>query len=337
MRADEFDYELPESRIASSALLRRDSSRLMFVDRERRLIAHRRFRDIEGLLAPGDLLVLNDTRVLPLRLFGRKSTGGSVELLLYREVEGGVWRALGRANKPFRPGQRIVCEGRVRVEVVGVEEDGYVLVRFPDGVDVVSFCMNYGHVPLPPYIRRPDAPSDREKYQTVFARRAGSCAAPTAGLHFTHKLLRRLATKGVRIAYVTLHVGPGTFRPIKAEDIEAHRLEPEFYSIPPDTVLAIMEARYARRKVVACGTTVARALESWARTGMVRGFTDLFIYPGFEFRVVDALITNFHLPRSSLLLLVCAFAGRDLILDAYREAIRRGYRFYSYGDAMFIV
>jgi len=337
MKAQEFEYELPKGRIAVRPLFRRDSSRLMFVDRERETVGHFRFKDIENFLDAGDLLILNDTRVMPFRLYGRKTSGGRIELLLCNEIERGVWRALGRANRPFRREQVINLEGDARAEIVSVEQDGFVIVRFLDDLDVISFCMSYGHVPLPPYIDREPVPSDSERYQTVYAQHAGSCAAPTAGLHFTQKILERLALKGVKIAYVTLRVGPGTFRPISADNVEDHRLEPEFYSIPLDTVLAIFESKYHGKRVVACGTTVARALESWAKTSRLKGFTDLFIYPGFRFDVVDALITNFHLPRSSLLLLVSAFCTGDLVLRAYREAIECGYRFYSYGDAMLIV
>jgi len=337
MKASEFEYDLSESRIAARPLFRRDSSRLMFVDRVRGVIEHRRFKEVERFLAPGDLLVLNDTRVSPLRLLGQKSSGGAIELLLCRELEGGAWLALGRSNRPFGRGQTLLLDGGVRVDVEGVEAGGFVVVRFPDDIDVLEFCNRCGHTPLPPYIRRPRLPSDSERYQTVFARHPASCAAPTAGLHFTHKLLRRLALAGVRIAYITLQVGPGTFRPIRAENVEEHTLEPEPYTMPLETVLEIYRARFLKRRVVACGTTVARALESWAKTGKLKGLTDLYIYPGFEFQMVDALVTNFHLPRSSLLLLVCAFAGKGLTLQAYREAIDRGYRFYSYGDAMIVV
>lgn len=337
MKAREFEYELEKSKIAVRPLFRRDSSKLMLVDRSDERIEHFRFREIEKFLSSGDLLVLNDTKVMPFRIYGQKPSGGRVELLLCNELGRNFWRALGRSNKPLRSGQTIMLEKNFRAEIANVEQDGFVSVKFSDDLDVINFCTSYGHVPLPPYIDREPLPSDSERYQTVFARYDGSCAAPTAGLHFTPKLLDRLASKGVRITYVTLHVGPGTFRPISSEDVESHRLEPEFYSIPFDTVLAIFEAKYRNKSIVACGTTVARALESWAKTKRLKGFTNLFIYPGFKFELVDALITNFHLPRSSLLLLVSAFGKSELVLRAYREAVACGYRFYSYGDAMLII
>lgn len=337
MKAHEFEYELPRARIASRPLFRRDSSRLMLIDRKNEKIEHFRFREIGKFLSSGDLLVLNDTKVMPFRVYGQKPSGGKVEFLLCNEIERNLWRALARSNKPLRRGQTIILKKDFIARIEDVDQDGFVSVKFSDDIDVWNFCMNYGDVPLPPYINREPLPSDFERYQTVFARHAGSCAAPTAGLHFTTKLLDKLVSKGVKIAYITLHVGPGTFRPISSEDVEDHRLEPEFYSIPLDTVLAIFEAKYKAKKVIACGTTVTRALESWARTKKLKGFTELFIYPGFRFEVVDALITNFHLSRSPLLLLVSAFGESKLIMRAYREAIERGYRFYSYGDAMLIV
>lgn len=344
MLVRDFDYSLPDDRIAQEPAPRGES-RLLVLDAEGG-DRHRRISDLPDLLRPGDLLVVNDTRVIPARLFGRRVTqgggeGGRVEILLVERVEGGLyrereWEVLAKPGRKARPGTRLRFEGGLEVEVVARLGDGRHRVRFSEPVE--PWLERLGHVPLPPYIRRPDRPEDRERYQTVFAERPGAVAAPTAGLHLTPDLLRRLEGRGVATARVTLHVGVGTFKPVTAELVHEHAMDEERYRVPEATAAAVSEARRRGGRVVAVGTTVVRTLETAARDGGTvapgAGRTGLFIYPGFRFRVVDALLTNFHLPRSSLLMLVCAFAGRDRVLTAYREAIAEGYRFYSYGDAM---
>jgi S-adenosylmethionine:tRNA ribosyltransferase-isomerase len=340
----DFDFELPLDRIAQEPLKRRDDARLFVLDRAGG-DAHRSVRELPSLLPSGALVVVNDTRVIPARLHARKPTGGRVELLLVELIASDgareTWRCLGGASKPIRPGPLALDgDGAGEAEVVQVDGE-YVDVAFP-GDDFAALLERVGEVPLPPYIRRESPrPEDRERYQTMFARTPGAVAAPTAGLHFTPELLAALETAGIGRATITLHVGPGTFAPLRAEDVDANQLHAERWVVPDATARAIAEARAAGRPVVAVGTTVARTLESAASAdGTVRagaGETRLFIKPGYAFRAVDALVTNFHLPRSSLLMLVCAFAGaRDRVLAAYAEAVRAGYRFYSYGDAMLL-
>jgi S-adenosylmethionine:tRNA ribosyltransferase-isomerase len=338
----DFDYELPEELIAQAPLPERDASRLLVLPRREGQIQHRSVRDLPALLAPGDLLVANDARVIPARLRGRKQgTGGKVELLLVEPLGGADWLALGQAAKPLRAGQRVEVLGSA-IEIVQIREGGELVVRLPiEGDALWSFLDEAGELPLPPYIRHAPGPQDRERYQTVFARERGSVAAPTAGLHFTPQLIARLAARGIETASLVLHVGPGTFRPVEAGDVRQHRVEPERLLIPPETAEAVRRAREERRRVVAVGTTATRALESAVETsGGVRageGETALVIVPGYRFRLVDALLTNFHLPRSSLLLLASAFAGRERVLAAYAQAVASGYRFYSYGDAMLVI
>jgi S-adenosylmethionine:tRNA ribosyltransferase-isomerase len=301
------------------------------------------FRDLPRVLHRGDLLVVNRSRVFPARLLGRRPRGGTAEILLLRDVGDDRWEALVRPGRRLRPGAVVELDGGLTATIesgaVGSEGRRVVWLRAEDG-RVEEALDRAGHVPLPPYIRRADRPGDRDRYQTVYAREKGSVAAPTAGLHFTAELLGALRAAGVETTEVVLHVGPGTFRPVTAEEIEDHRLEPEPYLIPPAAAEAITAARARGARVLAVGTTVVRTLEAAARDdGTVEagsGETALVIRPGFEFRVIDGLITNFHLPRSSLLLLVAAFAGREHVLAAYAEAVRRGYRFYSYGDAMLV-
>jgi S-adenosylmethionine:tRNA ribosyltransferase-isomerase len=346
-RLEDYDFDLPPERIAQQPARVRDCARLMVLDRGSGALEHKRFADLPGLLTPGDLLVLNDTAVLQARLFGRKAgTGGRVEALLLAPAGAGRWRALVRGAG--RPGTVLeFARGTVRATVAGVDAAGEALVIFdrPEGGERAMAAA--GYPPLPPYIRRREQEarrrrrSDRSRYQTVFARLPGSVAAPTAGLHFTGRLFGRLRRAGVETAFVTLAVGPGTFRPIRHEDIAGHRLEAELAEIPQETVAAVAAARARGGRVVAVGTTVTRTLEAFAdgNRGVKpqRGPADLFIRPGHRFRVVDALITNFHLPKSSLLVLAAAFAGRERLLAAYAEAVRLDYRFYSYGDAMLIV
>lgn len=328
MLTRDFDYELPEERIAQEPAPRGES-RLLVLDAEGPE-RHRRVRDLPGLLRPGDLLVLNDTRVIPARLYGRRGEG-KMEVLLVEKLGEQDWEALVRPGRRARPGTEIVFEG-LTAEVVDKREDRYRL-RFSEPVE--PHLDRLGHIPLPPYIHRPDEAADRERYQTVFARTPGAIAAPTAGLHFSERLLEEIAAAGVGIARVTLHVGIGTFKPVSVERVEDHRMDRERYEVGEETAEAIRRTRESGGRIVAVGTTVVRTLESsGGEAGS--GSTELFITPGFQFRVVDALLTNFHLPRSTLLMLVSAFAGRERVLAAYEEAIREGYRFYSYGDAMLV-
>ena len=328
MLTRDFDYELPEERIAQEPAPRGES-RLLVLDAEGPE-RHRRVRDLPALLRPGDLLVLNDTRVIPARLYGRRGEG-RMEVLLVEKLDEREWEALVRPGRRARPGTVIVFED-LSAEVIDKREDRYRL-RFSEPVE--PHLDRLGHVPLPPYIHRPDEASDRERYQTVFARTPGAIAAPTAGLHFSEELLEEIAAAGIGIARVTLHVGIGTFKPVSAERVEDHRMDRERYEVSEETAEAIRRIRESGGRIVAVGTTVVRTLESCGGEAG-SGSTDLFITPGFRFRVVDVLLTNFHLPRSTLLMLVSAFAGRERVLAAYDEAIREGYRFYSYGDAMLL-
>jgi len=333
VRASDFDYELPEDRIAQVPCAARADAKLMHLARAGSP-AHRLFRDFPALLRRGDVLVLNETRVLPARLALRRASGGAVEALLVREDAGG-WRALLRPAKRLRAGEILRgADGEFTVRVRELAE-GDAIVEFPDrpAEDVMA---RWGSVPLPPYVRRDPTDEDVERYQTVYARVPGAVAAPTAGLHFDAGTLARVEAVGAKVARLVLHVGPGTFRPLPEGDLAAHRLDSERFEIPAPAWEAVERARAAGGRVVAVGTTVVRALETAAASGELHGSTELFIRPPFEFRRVDALLTNFHLPRSSLVCLVAAFSGRERILDAYREAVERGYRFYSYGDATFL-
>jgi S-adenosylmethionine:tRNA ribosyltransferase-isomerase len=338
----DFDYELPAGRIAQEPLAERDASRLMLLRRAGAL-EHRAFRELPQLLSPGDLLVLNRSRVVPARLLGRRAGGGAAEALLLTRHAPDEWDALVRPGDRLKPGSRITVSEQLVLHVTSgpLADDGRRRLRLETvGLDPDQAIARLGHVPLPPYIRRPDDEADRERYQTVYAREPGSVAAPTAGLHFSDELLGRLAARGIGRAELVLHVGPGTFRPVTAARVEEHRIEPEPFSIPAETAEAIGRTRAAGGRVVAVGTTTVRALETAADSagGVTPGAGEsgLVILPGRRFRVVDALVTNFHLPRSSLLLLVAAFAGRERVLGAYAEAVRAGYRFYSYGDAMLL-
>jgi len=328
----EFDYELPEDLIAQGPLPERDASRLLVLPRRSGSIDHRLVRELPGLLAPGDVMVVNDARVIPARLHGRKEgTGGKVELLLVEPLLGADWLALGQASKPLREGARVEVLGS-RIEIVQVREGGELVVRLPlEGDALWRFLDEAGELPLPPYIRHAPGPADRERYQTIFARERGAIAAPTAGLHFTPALFEALRARGVGLAPITLHVGPGTFLPVRAQRVEDHRMHRERYFVPEESARAIARAG----RVIAVGTTALRTLEaSQGRPGP--GTTDLFITPGYQFRAVHGLFTNFHLPRSTLLMLVAAFAGLDRTKTAYSEAVARRYRFFSYGDAMLI-
>lgn len=347
MDISEFQYDLPRAAIAQEPLRDRDASKLLVLTRETGRISHHVFRDLPELLVPEDLVVVNRSRVFPARLLGRRNGGGATEILLLRPCGAhseGVWEALVRPGRRLRPGSevRIGQQLSARIETRALSPDGRRRVSFrTEGENLDALLDRFGRTPLPPYIRRSSNDSDRERYQTVYARETGSVAAPTAGLHFTETLLGRLRERGIDIREIVLHVGPATFRPVTVRHLEDHRLAPEPFFVPSETAEAVRQARARGRRVVAVGTTTARALESVAgEDGDVSaraGETDLVILPGFRFRVLDGLVTNFHLPGSSLLLLVCALAGRERILSAYAEALEAGYRFYSYGDAMLIL
>lgn len=338
MRVSDFHFELPDELIASMPLPERTASRLLVIDSATGACQDHRFDALLELLRCGDLLVVNDTRVIPARLYGAKESGGRVEVLLERLLDEHSALAHVRSSKAPRPGTRLWLEEVLPVLVLGRRADFYRLL-FETAEPLLQLLERYGHVPLPPYLQRADTPADRERYQTVFAAQPGAVAAPTAGLHFDQALLRRLAQKGVAQAQVTLHVGAGTFQPLRTQWVEQHRMHTEYLVVDSTVCARVAQTRARGGRVVAVGTTVVRALETAARSGVLqpyRGETDLFIYPGYRFRTVDALITNFHLPGSSLLMLVCAFAGRERVLNAYRHAVAGRYRFYSYGDAMFI-
>jgi S-adenosylmethionine:tRNA ribosyltransferase-isomerase len=346
MRTDDFEYFLPSPLIAQYPLQKRDGCRLMVLDRRTGGVEHRMFPDLVRLIEPGDLLVLNDTKVLPSRLFCRKASGGRVELLMAAPVTARTWKALVKPGRGLHPGSVLrlgggADAGTLRVE--GAAPDGERTVTLPEGErcrSIAELMERHGHMPLPPYIRRPDTAGDRDDYQTVYACREGAVAAPTAGLHFTKELLAELRTRGAGLACLTLHVGTGTFLPVKVADPREHSMHEEEFDLPDDTAAAVMRTKRSGGRVIAVGTTVVRVLEHCAlRSGELRGCrgrTSLKILPPYDFRMVDCLITNFHLPRSTLLMLVSAFASREHVLTAYAEAVRKKYRFFSYGDAMVI-
>ena len=339
MKTSELHYNLPPDLIAQAPIEPRDQSRLLVIHRDTGQLEHRIFRELGEYLEPGDVLVANDSRVVPARLRGRKDgSGGAIEALLLQPETPDTWRALVKPGRRVRPGMRLEFDG-LQADVLDSLEDGTLRLRFSVAGDELDRALErIGETPLPPYVHAPLA--DPERYQTVYARANGSVAAPTAGLHFTPKLLRELEERGIRTAYVTCHIGLHTFRPIQAGDVEQHDIHEEWCLVPPAVAEACNRARAAGRRIVAVGTSSVRALESAACDGLVRpfqGWTRLYIYPGFEYRAVDAMITNFHLPRTTLLALVSAFASRELILRAYAEAVERRYRFYSFGDACLIL
>ncbi len=337
MRTELLDYHLPPEQIADHPTPERDGARMLRVDRTGDGFVHGHIRDLPAVLSPGTLLVVNDTRVIPARLRGTRATGGKVEVLLVRALDASArhWIAMGRASKALRPGTVVTISDALTLTIDA---------RFDDGLLRVSLACNdpwkaldaHGEVPLPPYIRRAPTPDDRLRYQTVYADRPGAIAAPTAGLHLSQELLNNLTLRGVHRAPVTLHVGPGTFAPVAVDDLDEHPMHAEWYDIPASTVEDIRRTRAAGMPVVAVGTTVVRALESWGGDGATTGETRLLIQPGYSFRVVDGLLTNFHLPRSTLLALVMAFGGVARVQAAYATAVAAGYRFYSYGDAMLL-
>jgi len=343
MQLADFDYDLPPELIAQTPATERNESRLLVLDRTTSTVSHKTFKSLPDYLRPGDLLVLNDTRVIPARLFGFKETGGKVEILLneIQDPENQIWDCLSRSSRPLKPGTLIRFDEGLTGEILAGAEHPRRMIRFNGHVDIAGCLERIGHMPLPPYIDREDSTTDRDRYQTVFAREAGALAAPTAGLHFTEESLQKISSNGVEIHYVTLHVGLGTFLPVRADNITEHKMHEERFSLSTETAAALTTAKNEGRRIVAIGTTVTRALESaWnsdaeeMKAGA--GRTDIFIYPGYQFKTVDALLTNFHLPQSTLLMLVSAFAGREYILKAYHEAISKQYRFYSYGDCMLI-
>ncbi|AYF88247.1 tRNA preQ1(34) S-adenosylmethionine ribosyltransferase-isomerase QueA [Pseudomonas sp. JS3066] len=336
MRVADFHFELPEALIARHPLAERRASRLLVLNGESGALSHRHFSDLLEYLRPGDLMVFNNTRVIPARLFGQKASGGRLEILVERVLDSHRVLAHVRSSKSPKPGSILQIDGGGEAEMVA-RHDALFELKFAE--EVLPLLDRVGHMPLPPYIDRPDEDADRERYQTVYARHAGAVAAPTAGLHFDQDLLEAISAKGVASAFVTLHVGAGTFQPVRVERIEDHHMHREWLEVGQDVVEAVAACRARGGRVVAVGTTSVRSLESAARDGLLKAFsgdTDIFLYPGRPFHVVDALVTNFHLPESTLLMLVSAFAGYPETMAAYAAAVEQGYRFFSYGDAMFI-
>lgn len=338
-KTKDFWYDLPQELIAQTPLEKRDSSRLLVMNKETGELSHRHFYDIVEYLNPGDCLVMNDSRVLPARLLGHRPTGGAVELLLLRDLGDKKWECLAKPGKKIRPGQEVIFgNGELTATVEEVQEDGNRIVRFHYEGIFLEILEHLGKMPLPPYIQA--ELQDQERYQTVYSRETGSAAAPTAGLHFTKELLEQIEKKGVTLAYVTLHVGLGTFRPVKAEQISQHHMHSELCMMSRETAQLLNDTRKRGGRIVCVGTTSCRTLESLVNPDGTfeekSKWTDIFIYPGYTFRAMDALITNFHLPESTLVMLVSAFAGRDHILHAYEEAVKERYRFFSFGDAMFL-
>lgn len=338
MNVSDFHFDLPDELIARYPLKERSASRLLSLDGLAGTVSHRQFADLPDLLQPGDLLVFNNTRVIPARLFAKKETGGQVEVLVERLLGEHELLAHVKASKALKPGQRIILEDGTAM-LMKQREDALFHLVCDCSEPLLELLERIGHMPLPPYVDRPDESSDRERYQTVYAREAGAVAAPTAGLHFDDGILAELAARGIESAFVTLHVGAGTFQPVRVEHIENHIMHSEVAHVPQETVDAVNAARARGGRIVAVGTTSVRSLESASRGGVLKPFkgeTDIFIYPGYRFQTVDAMVTNFHLPESTLIMLVSAFAGYENVMSAYRDAVAERYRFFSYGDAMFI-
>ena len=340
MKVVDFDYNLPEELIAQTPLKKRDESRLMVLNREKQTIEHKYFKNIIDYLRPGDVLVRNNTKVIPARLYGKKETGANVEFLLLNNIEGDIWETIVRPGNKLHIGTKVIFgDGILKADILEVLPGGTRKVKFEYKGIFNEILDKIGLMPLPPYIH--EELKEKDRYQTVYAKYEGSAAAPTAGLHFTDELLEKIKKKGIEIANVTLHVGIGTFRPVKEETVEAHKMHSEHFYIKEDDVNKINEAKKEGRRVIAVGTTSCRVLETIAdeNTGMVKQIEDdtkIFIYPGYKFKCIDGLITNFHLPQSTLLMLVSALAGKDYIMKAYNEAVKEKYRFFSFGDAMFI-
>ncbi len=340
MKLEEFNYNLPEELIAQVPIAKRDESKLMVLNRENKTIEHKTFKEIIDYLKPGDCLVRNNTKVIPARLYGKKETGANVEFVLLKQLEGDIWESIVRPGNKLKPGTNVEFgEGLLKATILDIMDGGTRKVEFKyDGI-FNEILDKIGLMPLPPYIH--ESLKEKDRYQTVYAKYDGSAAAPTAGLHFTPELLKKIEEKGVKIANVTLHVGIGTFRPVKEENIEEHKMHTEHFYIKQEDVEKINQTKKAGGRVIAIGTTSCRVLETIAseETGLIKateGDTGIYIYPGYEFKCIDGLITNFHLPKSTLLMLVSALAGREFVLDAYNEAVKEKYRFFSFGDAMFI-
>ena len=339
MKVTEFDYDLPEELIAQVPIKKRDESRLMVLDRKNKTIEHKKFKDIIEYLEPGDVLVRNNTKVIPARLYGNKETGAKVEFLLLKNIEGYIWECIVRPGNKLHIGAKVIFgDGLLKSEILDTMEGGTRKVKFSYEGIFNEILDKIGLMPLPPYIH--ESLKDNDRYQTVYAKYEGSAAAPTAGLHFTDELLKKLEEKGVIIANVTLHVGIGTFRPVKEENVEEHKMHTEHFYIKKEDAEKINNAKTKGKRVIAVGTTSCRVLETIAdENGMVKeteGDTGIYIYPGYKFKCLDGLITNFHLPQSTLLMLVSALAGKEYIMEAYKEAVKEKYRFFSFGDAMFI-
>ncbi|PIE41336.1 MAG: tRNA preQ1(34) S-adenosylmethionine ribosyltransferase-isomerase QueA [Gammaproteobacteria bacterium] len=339
MKRSDFHFDLPDELIARYPAEQRAGSRLLCLDRALGAIADRSFVDIENLLQPGDLLVFNNTKVIPARLWGRKATGGKLEILVERVLSETECLAHIRSSKSPKPGAELYIDGRQTAAFTMVAREGELFRLKAASGDVMSLLQQYGHMPLPPYIERADELLDKERYQTVYAQHPGAVAAPTAGLHFDNDLLSRLESKGIKRAFVTLHVGAGTFQPVRADDVRDHQMHAEWLEVNQETVAQVAATKAAGNRVIAVGTTSVRCLETAAQSGELQtysGDTDIFIYPGYRFQVVDGLLTNFHLPESTLIMLVSALAGRESVLAAYQHAVAQRYRFFSYGDAMLI-
>lgn len=339
MKTEDFDFDLPEELIAQTPLEKRDSSKLLVLDKETGNIEHRHFKDIINYLNEGDTLVLNDTKVLPARLIGEKDeTGAVIEILMLKEIDSNVWECLVKPAKRIKEGTVVSFGDKLKAKCLSIREEGIrVFELIYDGI-LYEILDELGSMPLPPYIH--EKLKDKDRYQTVYARNIGSAAAPTAGLHFTKELLKEIERKGVNIAYITLHVGLGTFRPVSVDNVKEHKMHSEYYSMDEKTALLLNETKKKNKNIISVGTTTTRTLETimnlYSEFKSCSGFTDIFIYPGYKFKAIDKLITNFHLPKSTLVMLVSAFSSKDKIMHAYDEAIKNKYRFFSFGDSMFI-
>ena len=340
MKVSDFNYELPEELIAQTPIKKRDESRLLVLNRKNKTIEHKKFKDVISYLEPGDCLVINNTKVIPARLYGKKTTGAKVEFVLLNQIEGDIWETMVRPGNKLHEGAEVeFANGKLKAKIIETMPGGTRKVKFEYNCIFNEIIDEIGLMPLPPYIH--ETLEEKDRYQTVYAKYNGSAAAPTAGLHFTKELLKQIENKGIKIANVTLHVGIGTFRPVKEENVEEHKMHTEHYYIKKEDAEKINEAKKNKKRVIAVGTTSCRVLETIAdKNGMVEetgGDTNIFIYPGYKFKCLDGLITNFHLPQSTLLMLVSAFAGKEYILKAYKEAVKEKYRFFSFGDAMLIL
>lgn len=339
MKTDDFDFYLPEKLIAQTPLEKRDSSRLLVLDKETGDISHQHFTNIIDYLDKGDILVLNDTKVMPARIIGTKiDTGAVIELLMLKETEKDTWEVLSKPAKRIKIGTVIKFSDKLKAECVGIGEEGIRIFKFIYSGIFYEILDELGEMPLPPYIH--EKLKDKDRYQTVYAKNVGSAAAPTAGLHFTKELMEKIKQKGIRIEYITLHVGLGTFRPVNVEDVTNHKMHSEFYQMSSQTAEVLNEAKKTGNRIISVGTTSTRTLETimslYGQFKECSGWTDIFIYPGYKFKAIDSLITNFHLPKSTLIMLVSALAGKDKIMKAYSEAVKNEYRFFSFGDSMFI-